>query len=339
MIFNSNNEYGKLRSVVIGRAANANWPTDDPNFTRYWKYACYTKDVKFPYKFDNEIIEHVDEMICDIIDTLNELDIEVVRPRIENWTNGVATHQYVTTGMNTLAMRENLISIGNKVIECPHIFRAKHWEGSIAYQPIKKYVQANGGVYITAPRIDLVHGTMTHDTKKNELVCRNEDPIFSGCDILKFGKTILYFTSCKSNMLGAEWLQGVLGDEFKVVPTNRFYFYEGLNNNILPLDDSTLLVNADRIGAEAIPKELKDYRKIMVSDIKDTKCFKHAYGSKYQNFQILSLDPVTKIVDTGQPQLSKLLTAYGFKVIEKNLPHTQTFGFGYHSLVTDLVRD
>ena len=77
----------------------------------------------------------------------------------------------------------------------------------------------------------------------------------------------------------------------------------------------------------------------MVSDIKDTKCFKHAYGSKYQNFQILSLDPVTKIVDTGQPQLSKLLTAYGFEVIEKNLPHTQTFGFGYHSLVTDLVRD
>ena len=338
-MIHSENEYGKLKSVVVGRASHANWPTDDPNFNNYWQYACHTKNINFPYKPTTEICERVDEMIYDIIDTLQELGIEVIRPAHHDWTTGVATSEYVTTGMNTLAMRENIISIGNKVIECPHIFRAKHWEGAVAYEPIKRYVQANGGTYITAPRCRLDKNTMYMDGKINKLVARNNDPIFSGCDIMKFGKMIFYFTSCKSNQLGAEWLQGLLGDEYQVIKTNRFYFYETLNNNIMPLDDQTVLVNADRIGGEAMPKQFKDYRKIWVTTIKESPSYKHSYGSKYQNFQILSLDPVTKIVDADQPELSKLLRAHGFKVIEKNLPHTQTFGFGYHSLITDLCRD
>ena len=230
MNISSNNEFGKLKAVVIGRPDGANWPKDDPHFQTYWKFGA-KGPAKFPYDIPAEIIAEVNENIYNICDRLKEHDVEVVRPRSTNWKTAFATHDWACTGMNNLTMRETLITIGNKVIECPHIYRSKHYE-SISYETIKKYVQANGGVYISAPRNSLEKLTMWQPGVGDKLEARNDYPIFNGADILKFGKMILYFTSCKSNLLGAEWLQSVLGDEYKVRTTKRFYNYESLCNNI-----------------------------------------------------------------------------------------------------------
>ena len=338
MNISSNNEFGKLKAVVIGRPDGANWPKDDPHFQTYWKFGA-KGPAKFPYDIPAEIIAEVNENIYNICDRLKEHDVEVVRPRSANWKTAFATHDWACTGMNNLTMRETLITIGNKVIECPHIYRSKHYE-SISYETIKKYVQANGGVYISAPRNSLEKLTMWQPGVGDKLEARNDSPIFSGADILKFGKMILYFISCKSNLAGAEWLQSVLGDEYKVRTTKRFYNYESLCNNIMPLDETTLLVNADRVGgAEAIPKEFKDYKKIWVNELKDKKSFKHQLGSKYYNFQVLNIDARHKLVNSSQPELCELLNAHGFEIVQSTLVHTQTFAYGYHSLMCDLIRE
>ena len=338
MTIRSNNEFGKLKAVVIGRASGANWPKDDPAFKTYWQYPVHTKGIKFPYTVPEELTNEIDEMLWNIIDVFNEMDIDVIRPTKVDWKRSTATYDYVTDGMSTLSIRDNLITIGNKVIECPSVFRSRHHEGDIAYHPIKNYVLENGGAYITAPRCD-IPTTIMKVNNENKLQIDNDTPIFNGSDILKFGNRILYFISCRSNMKGAQWLQSVLGEEYTVQPTNRFFHYETLNNNIIPLDESTLLCNGDRLSAEAMPKEFKEYRKIWVNELRSSPSYKHEYGSKYMNMQILSIDAVTKIVNSDQPELVKLLEAHGFNVIQKNLTHTQTFGFGYHSMVTDLIRD
>jgi len=336
MKVHSNTEYGKLKSVVVGRPYGANWPTEDPHF-KTWLTWHGDQGTTFPYKIPDGVIEETEENIYALIDRLKiEHNIEVVRPHRVNWKQAIATHNWVCTGMNTLNMRETLITIGNKVIECPHPYRSKHYE-SLAYEPIKRHIIKNGGAYIVAPRSNLEHGTIWQHEGK--LVCRNDDPLFIGTDLLKFGKKILYFTSCKSNIAGAEWLQYVLGDDYEIIITNRFYMYEPLCNNIMLLDGNTLLCNADRLSGESIPKEFKDYKKIWVETIKDKGAFKHPLGSKYFNMQVLNIDERYKMVNSDQPDLCKLLHSHGFEIVETNLLHTQTFAYGYHSLFCDLTRE
>ena len=337
MNIHSDNETGKLKAVIVGRPDKPNWPMDDPNFVTWMKWPGAQPGGKFPYKIPEDVVENMRECIYNIVDNLQEkFDIEVVRPDLVDHTKGFATQDWVCTGMNSLNMRENLITIGNKVIECPHPYRSKHYE-SMAYNKIKKYVLENGGAYVTAPRSNLELNTIwQHDGK---LVCRDNDPLFVGTDILKFGKTILYFTSCKSNRSGARWLQNLLGDEYKVVVTNRFYMYESLCNNIMPLDENTILCNADRLSGESIPKELKHMKKIWVETLKDKGAYKWPLGSKYYNMQVLNIDHRYKLVPNSQPELCNLLSSHGFEIIETNLVHTQTFAYGYHSLFCDLLRE
>ncbi len=336
MSIGSNNEYGKLKVIVVGRVEGANWPKDDLHFDTHWKYPVHTKTT-FPYPIPEELIESVSSSIYNLIDRLKvDHDVQVIRPQQRDWKTAMATHDWVCTGMNTLNMRETLVTIGNKVIECPHVYRSKHYE-SISYEAIKRYVTANKGAYIVAPKSNLEHGSMWN--KENILSVRNDDPLFVGTDILKFGKLILYFTSCKSNRAGAEWLQYVLGDEYKVEVTNRFYFYEALCNNIMPLDGNTILCNADRLSGESIPAVFKDYKKIWIDTLKDKKAYKHPLGSKYFNMQVLNIDERFKMVNSDQPELCELLYSHGFDIVETNLLHTQTFAYGYHSLICDLVRE
>tara|TARA_B100001113_G_scaffold126292_2_gene103078 strand:- start:267 stop:1277 length:1011 start_codon:yes stop_codon:yes gene_type:complete len=336
MNIQSNTEFGKLKSIVVGRPDGANWPMEDPGF-KTWLTWPGNQGSTFPYTIPEEIIEKVNENIFLLIDRLKvDFNIEVIRPHRKDWKSAIATHDWVCSGMNTLNMRETLITIGNKVIECPHPYRSKHYE-AVAYDPIKKYVQENGGVYIVAPKSNLENKTITQ--KDSKLYTRNNQPLFVGTDILKFGKTLLYFTSARSNMLGAEWLQSVLGDEYKVETTGRFYHYESLCNNIMPLDGNTLLCNADRLSGEAIPKVFKEYKKIWVETLKDKGAYKHPLGSKYVNLQVLNIDERHKMVNNDQPDLCRLLKAHGFEIIESNLLHTQTFAYGYHSLFCDLVRE
>ena len=336
MNIRSNNETGKLKAIIVGRPDNPHWPMDDPEFLTWVKWPG-NQGGTFPYNVPQDVIDEVRENIYNVIDNLQEkFDIEIVRPDLVDHKKGFATHDWVCTGMNSLNIRETLITIGNKVIECPHPFRSKHYE-SIGYSAIKRHVVKNGGAYITAPRSKLELNTIWQ--KDGKLVCRNNDPLFVGTDILKFGKTILYFTSCKSNLAGAEWLQNLLGDDYNVVTTKRFYMYESLCNNIMPLDDNTILCNADRLSGESIPKEFKEYKKIWVETLKDKGAYKWPLGSKYFNMQILNIDNRHKLVNSDQPDLCNLLNSHGFEIIETNLKHTQTFAYGYHSLFCDLERE
>ena len=84
MNIQSNNEFGKLKAVVVGRAFGANWPTDDPAFNSYWKYQPLGKGTKFPYVVPEELSNEIEEMLWSIIDTFREMNIEVVRPKKED---------------------------------------------------------------------------------------------------------------------------------------------------------------------------------------------------------------------------------------------------------------
>ena len=136
MNIQSNTEYGKLKSIVVGRPDGANWPIEDPMFKTWLKYPG-DQGGHFPYKIPEDVIESVNENIYLLIDRLKiDFDIDVVRPTRANWKTAVATHDWVCSGMNTLNMRETLVTIGNKVIECPHPYRSKHYESQV-YGPIK----------------------------------------------------------------------------------------------------------------------------------------------------------------------------------------------------------
>ena len=137
MSIGSNNEYGKLKVIVVGRLEGANWPKDDLHFDTHWKFPVHTKST-FPYPIPEELIETVSSSIYNLIDRLKvDHNVQIIRPQQRDWKTAMATHDWVCTGMNTLNMRETLVTIGNKVIECPHVYRSKHYE-SISYESINR---------------------------------------------------------------------------------------------------------------------------------------------------------------------------------------------------------
>jgi len=45
---------------------------------------------------------------------------------------------------------------------------------------------------------------------------QNFEPAFDAANILRFGRDLLYLVSATGNELGGQWLQRMLGDQFRV---------------------------------------------------------------------------------------------------------------------------
>ena len=57
MKVSTKNEYGKLKSVIIGRIAGGCWPKDDLFFNRMMELSTYTKSKLKRGKIPNDIVE------------------------------------------------------------------------------------------------------------------------------------------------------------------------------------------------------------------------------------------------------------------------------------------
>ncbi len=100
-----------------------------------------------------------------------------------------------------------------------------------------------------------------------------------------------------------------------------------------------ILINASKVQGEQLPKFLKSYRKIWVSDCVETKFHKFPYASKWIGMNILSINQDTVMLDPKQTDLCQQLKNEKFEIIEVPLSHSRTLGGGHHSITCDLERE
>ena len=335
MKVSTKNEYGQLKSVILGRADGANWPTGDLVFDRMTKLSTYPKKLR-KGPVPDTVIEEARMDLLTMRDVLEDNKVMVFRPEIKDYTKHTMHYQYLTNGMHTYSARDLVLTVGNMAIECPTPFVSRYQEFE-AYDVIKQEAMRDGCRWIAAPRARMEPAECIARGHKINLTERY--PIFDAANVLKFDDKLLYMKSSTANQAGATWLQNVVGSEFEVVVWDDVYAHAHIDSTLISLSKDTILVNATRVKQEQLPDFMKTYKKIWVNDCVESNFYKFPYASKWIGMNILSIDPETVLVDPIQSSLIDQLEQEKFKVVKVPLRHSRTLGGGHHCVTCDLERE
>jgi N-dimethylarginine dimethylaminohydrolase len=335
MKISSKNEYDRLISCVVGDATAARFPELDEIFN-YNKEVTSWKDTPLPSgKFPQYIIDEANADLQILADTLTSLNVEVYRPTDIDHAHIVKTHEWETDGMYNYCPRDVLLVVDDLVIECPMVYRSRQFESSAYFKIKTKAIQDNAR-WIGAPRPRL----LTQDTyvDNGNIVLSEREPMFDAANILRHNDDILYLVSNSGNRLGAQWLQNVLGKQYRVHIVDNLYSYAHIDSTISVLHDGLVLLNGSRVNNNNCPALFKTWDKIYVDDVIPQSFYKYPYASKWIALNMFSVDPHTVIVDKNQIELIKKLEQWSMTVIQLELRHSRTLGGGFHCVTLDLNR-
>ena len=293
------NEYGNLKSVIVGDIEGFSWPTDDDFFDKMIDKSSYhTKLTRGSIAEDVvDITKHQLDELCEILD---KQGVSILRP------TGLKDHW-------RLSARDVLLTIGTKIIQCPTPYVSRREE------------------YNFYPSLQ--------DVIKLDYPEKIDDPFFDAANICKFDDKLLYLVSSTANKAGAQLLQSVVGSSYEVITWEGVYAHAHIDSTLISLNKDTILLNGSRCNENNLPIFLKDYKKIYVDDIEALSFSEFPFASKWIGMNILSINGDTIIVDPFYKSLINLLESKGFKVLQTPFNHARTLGGGFHCITCDLERE
>jgi len=108
-MISSYNEWDSLKSVVVGSARYANWPTNDPVFAQESEKTLWKETPVPSGPVPDWIVQEADEDLNELARTLHNLGIQVIRPAPRNYP--------VTGGMYNYCPRDRLLVYGNTIVD------------------------------------------------------------------------------------------------------------------------------------------------------------------------------------------------------------------------------
>jgi N-dimethylarginine dimethylaminohydrolase len=335
MKVSSSNEYDRLKTVIVGDATGAQFPKYDEIFD-YNKQVTVWKDSPLPQgPFPSWLIDEANEDLENLVQILKSFHVEVYRPNELDHSFMVNTNEWQTDGMYKYCPRDLLLVIDNTVIETPMSLRSRQHEVA-AYWKIKVRAIADGAKWFAAPRPRLL--TQDVYVMEDKIILSEIEPMFDAANILRHNNDILYLVSNTGNKIGAQWLQNVLGSQYRVHVLENLYAYAHLDSTISILRDGLVVLNASRVNQSNCPELFHNWNKIWVEDVVPQNFYQYPYASKWIALNMLSIDPNTVIVDKNQHQLIRQIEKYNIDVVPLELRHSRTLGGGFHCVTLDLCR-
>ena len=296
------NEYGALKSVIVGSVENMAWPKDDKEFNAGIDRSTYPSTLTrgaIPKRIQLEASEDLERLV----QILENRDIEVYRPLTEqpHWS---------------YSARDILLTVDDMVIQCPTPFDSRSNE-------LQLYPFLKDSKTLSAARPK-----------------QASDPSFDAANVLKVNDKLLYSLSHSANDAGAEWLQQAVGNQFEVVKWKVVdHDITHIDSTLLTLNENTVIVNASRVKEQDLPEFMKDFNKIWIEDVVSRDFHEFPYASKWIGMNMLSLDPETVLVDEIQTGVKEKLEENNFKVITTPMRQSRTLGGGFHCVTNDLERE
>ena len=302
-MISSYNEWDRLRRIVVGVATDANWPVNDPVFSKESEKTTW-KETPVPRgPVPQRIIDEANEDLDSLATTLQGMGVEVLRPTELNFQ----AHD----GMYNYCPRDRLLVYGSTIVNPAMMYPCRDMELQCYHDIVDE--AAN---YLFMPR----HEGMTLDAAN---VCR-------------LGDKMLYLESASGNRAAYNWLCA----QFPDVTIELCNFYAGvhIDSTIVPLREGLVLLNGQRVGFDTVPKVFDGWHKIWVNDVVAQDFYQYPYASKWIAMNMLVVDPHTVICDADQTELIKTLKSYQFEVIPMRLRQSRTLGGGFHCVTLDLQR-
>jgi N-dimethylarginine dimethylaminohydrolase len=303
-MIHSYNEWGTLKEVVVGRADYANWPGDDPVFSRESEKTTWKETPVPSGPVPNWIIDEANEDLDTLADVLEQCGATVHRPKAINYQE--------RGGMYGYCPRDRLIVYGDTIVDPAMMYPCRDME-----------IEALDDIIY---RADTVHR-----------MPRDEDMILDAANVLRLNESMLYLQSASGNQKAYKWLQA----KFPDVPIEICEFYSGvhIDSTIVPVREGLVVVNASRVNKDNLPQVFKNWEVIWVDEVVEQGFYQYPYASKWIALNMLVVDPTTIIVDKQQTKLIEMLEDYNMLVLPLELRHSRTLGGGFHCVTLDLVRE
>lgn len=303
MIINSNNEWGTLKSVMIGSATNANWPSNDPVFALESEKTSWKETPVPSGPVPQWIIDETNEDLENLADILIKLDIEVHRPLPMDFV--------ALQGMYNFCPRDRLIIAGDIVIDPAMMYPCRDQE-----------IQA----------LDYV----TNNASKVIRMPRDQGMVLDAANICRLGNKWVFLESASGNRKAYDWLC----EQLPHIDIELVNFYSGvhIDSTVAALREGFVVLNASRVNLQNCPKSFKGWTKLWVNDVVPQDFHQYPYASKWIGLNMFSISPTSVIVDAKQYDLMDDLDKAGFNVIPLQIRHSRTLGGAFHCVTLDLNR-
>jgi len=302
-MISSVNEWSPLKKIVVGSATDANWPVNDPVFSKESEKTTW-KETPVPRgPVPQRIIDEANEDLDTLATTLISLGVEVVRPDPLNFQS----HD----GMYNYCPRDRFLVYGSTVVDPAMMYPCRDMELQCYHNIVDSADQ-----YLFMPR--------------------NEGMTLDAANVLRLNDKMLFLESASGNRAAYNWLC----DQFPDVTIELCNFYAGvhIDSTIVALREGLVMLNSSRVGFDSVPKVFDGWQKIWVNEVVAQDFYQYPYASKWIAMNMLTVDPNTVIVDRHQTELIKTLKSYQFEVIPLELRHSRTLGGGFHCVTLDLNR-
>lgn len=292
-----------MRSVVVGSATTANWPTADPVFARESERTLWRETPVPSGAVPQWIVDEANEDLQGLVDILTQAGVEVFRPTDMDFV--------AQDGMYNYCPRDRLLIAGTTIVDPAMMYPCRDQEAH-AYE----FLLSHDHRCLTMPR--------------------DAGMILDAANVCRLNDTWLFLESHSGNRIAAEWLQ----TQFPHINIEICNFYAGvhIDSTIVPLREGLVALNASRVTPENCPRALLDWDKIWINDVVPQDFYQYPYASQWIAMNMLSIDPDTVIVDRAQTQLITTLEQRGITVIPHTLRHSRTLGGGFHCVTLDLWR-
>ena len=364
MKINSHNEWDRLREVIVGRAESVAalvFPTAEPIPDEIRQEAFALALKAYPQYFLDEVNEDLEELCA----VLKQFGAKVLRPSIKDINKIYTTPFWSAAGNNVSNMRDLHLVVGNTVIESPSHERHRLFEPLGLYEIWYDYFE-DGFRWIAAPKPRLAGDYRAkipfYENGRQLTRLAESEIMFEAANTVRMGKDLLYLVSSSGNYLGAKWLQGVLGESYRVHTTEEIYRSSHIDSTALCLRPGLVLLNGYRVNEQNCPKIFDKWQKIYFQDIRpyrqETIDFQQQVrrnvsqslrklgvesnieemSTEWIGMNVLSLDPNTVVVDKTQVRLIETLETLKLTVVPISFRHAAFMG-GIHCSTLDTVRE
>ena len=334
---NVNNEYGKLKEVIVGTVDNANMPTHglDLHAINYADKDQIPSTERFG--FHPDVYEETAEDLDHLVKTLEDFGTKVHRPEPIDTSKTISNGYWETDQYYTFCPRDTMTVIGDTIIEAPMTLRSRQFETD-AYRGLFTDYMRNGAKWVCAPKPRLTSKSYQREDL-SKLILTEEEPVFDAANILRHNDEILYLNSNTGNNLGKIWLENTLGDQYNVHYLENMYSYSHIDSTIAILRDGLVLLNPSRVNDNNMPELFKNWDKIYAPPMVDIGYKGVLRASEWVGINLLSLDENTIIVDNRQTELIKELKKYKIEALDCKLRHSRTLGGSFHCVTADMIRE
>ena len=286
------NEWDPLEEVIVGNPLQARYPTADVS-TQLAEFPDRRLDQIPQGPFPDEIIAETEQDLDAFAAVLEQQGVTVRRP--QTWPHAArhATVHWESEGYYNYCPRDVMLVIGDQVIETPNVIRSRSQETFSYRELLLEYLRA-GARWYSAPRPMLLDSLFDVDPEKP--TPRNHEPAFDAANVLRLGRDLIYLVSGTGNALGGQWLQTILGDEYRVHFLEDVYYGSHIDSTLVALRPGLMLCNPGRVSNETLPEVLKQwdiiYSPPMESPVtRDADYLARSIGSAWIDMNLFSISP------------------------------------------------